>query len=195
MKFETTHEIIVTHMTRGKTAFGVCTTTAENAHISPAMVQKNNLSVGSVCRCILVSNIHDPNGRTPWRVAWIGEVGEVETAPPVQPVQPVQPVTPIQDQKPQPRPNKDPDNRRQENIMAAHDALMFLKENCDCYYRTGEISEAIGLGSRRMSNVMEHLHALGQVYKAAVTNSPDQARVSLTLWAANLDPFLTEESA
>lgn len=195
MKFETTHEIIVTHMTRGKTAFGVCTTTAENAHISPAMVQKNNLSVGSVCRCILVSNIHDPHGRTPWRVAWIGEVGEVQAAPLVEPVQPVQPVAPVQDQRPQPRPNKDPVNRRQENITAAHDALMFLKENCEFYYRTGEIGEAVGLGSKRMSNVMEHLHSLGQVYKASVTNSPDQARVSLTLWAANLDPFLAEESA
>lgn len=195
MKFETTHEIIVTHITRGKTGFGVCTTTAENAHISPAMLQKNNLSVGSVCRCILVSNIHDPNGRTPWRVAWVGEVGEVQAAPLVEPVQPVQPVAPVQDQRPQPRPNNDPFNRRQENIMAAHDALMFLKENCEFYYRTGEIGEAVGLGSKRMSNVMEQLHALGQVYKASVTNSPDQARVSLTLWAANLDPFLAEESA
>lgn len=197
MKFETTHEIIVTHMTRNKTCFAVCSTTGEAAHIAPTMVQRHNLSVGHVCQCILVSNIHDPNGRTPWRVAWIGEVKDVQTAPPVepvQPVQPVQPVAPVQDQKPQPQPKKHPDNR-QENLKAAHEALIFLKENCDNYFRTGEISEAVGLGSRRMSNVMEHLHALGHVYKAQVTNSPEQSRNSLTLWAANLGAFDTEKSA
>ena len=176
MNLTTTHDFVIINMMENGTTFGVRVDTGESVYISPRLSEQSNAQLDDICTGILVRNTQHNADRTPWVAAY------VEKARPAKEV--FQEI--FGEMHPEPV-EEAPRERSWDEL--ADEIIAFLSNPEVSYCETSDISEAIDIETRKLSNVLEHMHNHGRICKAEVRQKADQERVSMALWSIDMSVY------
>ena len=176
MNLTTTHDFVIINMMENGTTFGVRVDTGESVYVSPRLSEQSNAQLDDICTGILVRNTQHNADRTPWVAAY------VEKARPAKEV--FQEI--LGEMHPEPV-EEAPRERSWDEL--ADEIIAFLSAPEVSYCETSDISEAIDMETRKLSNVLEHMHNHGRICKAEVRQKADQERVSMALWSIDMSVY------
>lgn len=176
MNLATTHDFVITHMMDNGTTFGVRVDTGESVHVSPRLSQQCDAQIDDICTGILVRNTQYNSDRTPWVAAY------VEKARPAKEMFREM----FGEMRPEPV-EEAPRERTWDEL--ADEIIAFLSSPQVSYCETSDISEAVDMETRKLSNVLEHMHSHGRICKAEVRQKADQERVSMALWSIDMSVY------
>jgi len=176
MNLTTTHDFVIINMMENGTTFGVRVDTGESVYVSPRLSEQSNAQLDDICTGILVRNTQHNADRTPWVAAY------VEKARPAKEV--FQEI--LGEMHPEPV-EEAPRERSWDEL--ADEIIAFLSTPEVSYCETSDISEAIDMETRKLSNVLEHMHNHGRICKAEVRQKADQERVSMALWSIDMSVY------
>jgi len=176
MNLTTTHDFVIINMMENGTTFGVRVDTGESVYVSPRLSEQSNAQLDDICTGILVRNTQHNADRTPWVAAY------VEKARPAKEV--FQEI--FGEMHPEPV-EEAPRERSWDEL--ADEIIAFLGTPEVSYCETSDISEAIDMETRKLSNVLEHMHNHGRICKAEVRQKADQERVSMALWSIDMSVY------
>ena len=176
MNLTTTHDFVIINMMENGTTFGVRVDTGESVYVSPRLSEQSNAQLDDICTGILVRNTQHNADRTPWVAAY------VEKARPAKEV--FQEI--LGEMHPEPV-EEAPRERSWDEL--ADQIIAFLSTPEVSYCETSDISEAIDMETRKLSNVLEHMHNHGRICKAEVRQKADQERVSMALWSIDMSVY------
>jgi hypothetical protein len=176
MNLTTTHDFVIINMMENGTTFGVRVDTGESVYVSPRLSEQSNAQLDDICTGILVRNTQHNADRTPWVAAY------VEKARPAKEV--FQEI--FGEMHPEPV-EEAPRERSWDEL--ADQIIAFLSTPEVSYCETSDISEAIDMETRKLSNVLEHMHNHGRICKAEVRQKADQERVSMALWSIDMSVY------
>lgn len=176
MNLTTTHDFVIINMMENGTTFGVRVDTGESVYVSPRLSEQSNAQLDDICTGILVRNTQHNADRTPWVAAY------VEKARPAKEV--FQEI--FGEMHPEPV-EEAPRERSWDEL--ADEIIAFLSAPEVSYCETLDISEAIDMETRKLSNVLEHMHNHGRICKAEVRQKADQERVSMALWSIDMSVY------
>lgn len=176
MNLATTHDFVITHMMDNGTTFGVRVDTGESVHVSPRLSQQCDAQIDDICTGILVRNTQYNSDRTPWVAAY------VEKARPAKEM--------FREMFGEMRPEPVEEALRERTWdELADEIIAFLSSPEVSYCETSDISEAVDMETRKLSNVLEHMHSHGRICKAEVRQKADQERVSMALWSIDMSVY------
>ncbi len=176
MNLATTHDFVITHMMDNGTTFGVRVDTGESVHVSPRLSQQCDAQIDDICTGILVRNTQYNADRTPWVAAY------VEKARPAKEM--------FREMFGEMRPEPVEEALRERTWdELADEIIAFLSSPEVSYCETSDISEAVDMETRKLSNVLEHMHSHGRICKAEVRQKADQERVSMALWSIDMSVY------
>ena len=173
----TSTEFVITHITESGTAFGVRTDNGESIHISPRLLEQANADIDHLCDGIIVPNtVELQRERTPWVAVYVRKTSHA-----------INILEPHALKQAHQLKNTSNNERTWQDV--SDEVIAFLQSAEITYCETGDISEAVNMESRKLSNLLEHMHSQGKICKAEVRQKADQDRVSMALWSIDIGVY------